>query len=242
MSRLEKSKRRSLVVGGSRGLGLAIADDLTARGIPVTVASRSPPPGAAKGRVHISCDLSKLGEQGLGDLSDAVANSNVVFVVAARGCFGKFGSIAQRDAFDVMATTFVGNILVLSHAATFMAPGSSICWVSSLSAHATSADWAFYAASKAGVSHFVECIRPVASQRGISLTVAYPGNFMSGFHETAGARLPTNGSVPSELAGEIIDATIAGSSTWIAPMDREVLGDYLPAAQSARVALNEAMS
>jgi len=237
----EMPKKKSLVIGGSRGLGLAIADELAARGLPVTIASRYPSPTTSRSYPHISCDLSRISTIGLGDLCQAIAASDLVFVVAAQGCFGEPATIPRYSAHDVMATTFVGNVLVLSHAVATMPRGSSVCWISSLSAHAMTSAWAYYAASKAGVSHFIECIRPVASGRNVSLTVAYPGNFESRFHDIAGVKSPDGAAKPADLAGQIIDATIDGSDTWIAPMDRDVLSAYLLVASRARERLAEAL-
>jgi short-subunit dehydrogenase len=122
-----------------------------------------------------------------------------------------------------MQSSFVASICWLSAALKLLPPGSAIGWLASLTARVPSMEWAAYAASKAGVEHYIRCIRQEAQGRGLSVTVCFPGCVGTGFQSRSGAPDPLSALLPEEVAPLIYDAVAAGLEVWAAAMDAGVV-------------------
>lgn len=180
--------KRALIVGGSRGIGRALASHLahhgatvcvTARGeseLVETVASLPPAPtGAHRHAVLDVCDgpaLLAARDRLLADLG------GLDILVCASGAARAAAFLdAPADDFERMMTVnYLGHVnavrafgpaLVARHAGT-------ICLVSSVAAFMPIYGYAAYAASKAAIVAFAESLRQEMRIHGVKVLVHYP--------------------------------------------------------------------
>ncbi|MFM7107751.1 MAG: SDR family NAD(P)-dependent oxidoreductase [Planctomycetaceae bacterium] len=180
--------KRALVVGGSRGIGRALALLLARRGARVCVAARG------------TDDLEKVvaelppvaaGPHGLAafDTADGVAVARARDgVLAALGGLDVLvcgsGSARAAGVFDAPADDYrrMLEINYLGHVNVVRAfgpdlvtrRGGAICLVSSLAALMPIYGYAAYAASKAALAAFAESLRQEMKLHGVSVVVHYP--------------------------------------------------------------------
>ena len=167
----------AIVTGHSRGLGAAIADDLSARGIPVLGVSRSARGGSSgvtEARVDLSNEKQLLDWLASGELETFVAGAARPMLVNNAGLLQPIGRLEQQDpavAAKAVAVN-VGAALALSAAfarATDTSRDRRILHVSSGAARNAYAGWAVYCATKAALDHHA---RAVALDRTPGLRIA----------------------------------------------------------------------
>lgn len=180
--------KRVLVVGGSRGIGRALALLMARRGARVCVAARG------------TDDLEKVvaelppvaaGPHGLAtfDTADGVAVARArAGVLAALGGLDVLvcgsGSARAAGVFDTPADDYrrMLDINYLGHVNVVRAfgpdlvaqRGGAICLVSSLAALMPIYGYAAYAASKAALAAFAESLRQEMKLHGVNVVVHYP--------------------------------------------------------------------
>jgi NAD(P)-dependent dehydrogenase (short-subunit alcohol dehydrogenase family) len=132
-----------LIIGGSSGMGLALAELLLADGAQVTIAGRSPDRLAAAvkqldqpGRLR-ACQVDITHEDKVQRLlADAGQLDHVV--VTAADAVGAYAPVAEFD-FDaaqaIVDTKLLGPWLVAKHAGPNLAPGASITFTSGIAAY-----------------------------------------------------------------------------------------------------------
>ncbi|MUL43409.1 3-oxoacyl-[acyl-carrier-protein] reductase [Streptomonospora sp. PA3] len=187
--------RSALVTGGNRGIGLAIAGELSAAGDQVAVTYRSGEP--PEGLLGVHCDITdtaqvdaafKRVEEEQGPVEVLVANAGITK--------DKLLAMMSEDDFSsVLDTNLTGAFRVAKRAARGMIRRRSgrIVLISSVVGLLGSGGQANYAASKAGLVGFARSLARELGSRGITVNVVAPG-----FIET-----DMTGRLPEERQAEI---------------------------------------
>jgi NAD(P)-dependent dehydrogenase (short-subunit alcohol dehydrogenase family) len=180
--------RRVLVVGGSRGIGRALALLLARRGARVCIAARGAadldrvaaelPAVAAGPHAAVAFDVTDAAAvagardgvlAGLGGLDVLVCGSG-----SARAA-GVFDAPAE-DYRRMLDVNYLGHVNVVRAFGPDLTRrrGGTICLVSSLAALMPIYGYAAYAASKAALAAFAECLRQEMKLHGVKVVVHYP--------------------------------------------------------------------
>ncbi len=168
--------RVALVTGGARGIGLATARTLAARGHQVAVTVRGEP---VDGLVSVRCEVTDTAsvdaafaevEDRLGPVEVLVANAGVTrdHLLVRMG---------DDDFTDVVDTNLTGAWRVAKRASRSMmrARWGRIVFVSSVVASTGQAGQTNYAASKAGLVGLARSIARELATRGVTANVVAPG-------------------------------------------------------------------
>ncbi|HXI20166.1 MAG TPA: SDR family oxidoreductase [Gemmatimonadales bacterium] len=201
---------KALVTGGSRGIGLATAELLAARGARVAICGRD-------GKV-VSEAAARFGGLGIvADVSDeAAVRAMVERVVAEFGDydvlvnnagFGSFAPLLETTAAqfrDVWETNVLGAMLVARESARHFAArrggagGGNIVNIASTAALRGFAGGSSYVASKFALSGLTECWRAELRSRNIRVMQVNPSEVQTGFGARAG-RPGRSAANPSKL-------------------------------------------
>ena len=169
----------ALVTGASRGIGLAVADELRAAGAHVVRFARSLSDAAADRQTDVRCDMSVAEEVNravskvLGELGvpDIVVNSAGVFFIK------RIEETTTADFLQTLAVNLTGPFLV----ARALVPhfrkrgGGHLITIGSVSDHVGFPGSAAYAASKFGVRGMHEVITAELAGSGVRTTLISPG-------------------------------------------------------------------
>ena len=197
MARMKKELRGqvALVTGGSRGIGLAIAQALVAEGVNVAVTGRS--------EAHLSAARAKIEGAGPGsvetlraDVSDYGEVEGAVAATAARfggldivvnnagvGVFTDVAAMTPQQWGDVIGTNLTG-VYNVCHAAVPLLKnrgGGYIINISSLAGTNVVPGGTAYCASKAGLNAFSEVLNQEVRQDNIRVSYLMPGSVATGF-------------------------------------------------------------
>jgi 3-oxoacyl-[acyl-carrier protein] reductase len=219
-----------LVTGGTRGIGLAIAEAFKAQGDRVAVTHRTEP---VEGFVSVRCDVTS-GEDVEAMFKDVEEQLGPVEVLVANAGATKDGLLVQmsEDAFtSVLDTNLIGAYRVAKRATARMirARTGRIVLISSVVALTGSGGQTNYAASKAGLIGFARSLAREIGSRNVTVNVVAPG-----FVETdMTAALPdarkqeTLGQIPLKRFAQ--PEEVAGVVVWLASEGaRYVTGAVIP--------------
>ena len=183
--------RTALVTGASSGIGAALAERLSHRGIEVWLAARRKEVleqqvariTASGGRAHaLALDiaqadatyeaLSRLDEQ-TGGIDLVVANAAIAGGESAVG----LADGSWRSVRDILHTNLIGSAAtVMPFIPRMLARGHGhLVAISSLAADAPNPRAAAYGASKAGLTFFFDTADIELRPRGIDVTIIHPG-------------------------------------------------------------------
>jgi 3-oxoacyl-[acyl-carrier protein] reductase len=183
----------AIVTGGSKGIGLAIAQALVARGDSVAIAARKPDElqraartlGAAD-RVHsVQADVRKSGDaERL--VRETVARFGGVDVLVNNAGVGRFANVADMsldDWHDVIETNLSGVFYCTRAAIPEMRRRGAgfIVNISSLAGKNAFAGGAAYCASKAALNHFSEALMLEVRHDNIRVSYVMPGSVATDF-------------------------------------------------------------
>ncbi len=174
--------RVALVLGGTKGIGLAIALALAASGRRVAVTYRSTPPGpevGAAGLLAVPCDVTDTAsvdaaftrvEAELGRVEVLVCNAGITND-------GLLMRMKETDFTGVVDTNLTGAFRATKRATPGMmkARFGRIVYVSSVVGLLGSAGQVNYAASKAGLVGLARSVARELASRGITANVVAPG-------------------------------------------------------------------
>jgi len=169
----------ALVTGASRGIGLAVADELRAAGAHVVRLARSLTDGSADRQTDFQCDMAvpdqvdrtmqrMLKELGLPDI---VVNNAGVFIIK------HLEDLTAQDLQQTLAVNLTGPFLVARALVPLLRKRHSghLVTIGSVSDHVGLPGSAAYAASKYGVRGMHEVIRAELAQSGVRTTLISPG-------------------------------------------------------------------
>lgn len=221
-------KKRAMVVGASRGLGKAIAIECINQGYSVTIVSRTIPDWLktySKSNItHISADFTSTG---IAIECLETYTPDLLVLNVAKGLFRSPLLINEQDVFSTVNHTLTANIVWINQALNTLLPKSKIAIVLSLTALLPDEYWAVYAASKAGILHYVRSIQPTATSKEISLTLCFPGCLETKFHEESGATIPSIAVKPEELSLSMLSTIESDERFWSAPMDKSIVDEII---------------
>ncbi len=182
------SGKRVLVVGGSRGIGRALAGVLARRGARVCVSARGAddlestladlPPVAAGPHGRVAFDATDAGSVAAARDAVLAALGGLDVLVCGSGsarCAGVLDAPAD-DFRRMLDVNYLGHVnVVRSFGPDLVAQrGGAICLVSSLAALMPIYGYAAYAASKAALAAFAESLRQEMKLHGVRVVVHYP--------------------------------------------------------------------
>lgn len=221
-----------LVVGGSRGIGLALAKEALIKKRKVTVVARTKSDDIQDSDIDfIQQDFN---ETSLARSILVNVQPDVLILCVAQGLYGDILSFSDEQILNCIQTSYTSTVLWIREAINFLPDNSKIGWISSLTAKVPSQDWSYYASAKAGVEHLIDCMRGPALARGISITVCYPGCVATDFHRCAGAQAPEDAVQPSEVAGDLLQAVTNRLEFWASDIDKDVIEEVYKSQKSYR--------
>lgn len=183
------ANQRVLITGGSSGIGLAVAEQLTREGAEVALLARNEVGlAAAKRRLAeygaeaLTLVADVTDRKALGAAVDAAARKmgslDVVITAAASLSFGRFTE-TDPDDFDGTVDTVLGGTVDTIRAALPHLEDSrgAVVVVGSIAAHMPLPGMAAYTASKHGLVGFMETARVELEESGSSVTLSlvHPG-------------------------------------------------------------------
>ena len=221
---------RALVTGASRGIGLATARALTARGAAVGMIARSEEELAARagelGATAIVADVAdaEAVSAAVDDFAEAAGGLDLLVANAGVLHYAPFAEQPLADAEHMVMVNVLGTIYTVKAALPHMLDGArgQVVVVSSAAGLRAFPWGAVYGATKAADRAFAEALRHELSGTGVSVTTVYPGEVATELHAHQRDRLPDWRANDTELpAAELAAAIIEGVES-----DRRAV--YLP--------------
>jgi 3-dehydrosphinganine reductase len=182
--------KKALVTGGSSGIGLALARQLTARGADVWLAARDRARlEAARGELKAAADPARIVGFSQADVSvEAQAAGAVAEAVRALGPLdlvfnsagvtfpGYFQDLPGDIFHQMMDINYYGTVHICRAAAPGMISrgGGHLINISSLVAIIAAYGYSAYAASKWAVRGFSDVLRSELKPRGVRVSIAFP--------------------------------------------------------------------
>lgn len=210
-----------LIVGGSKGIGLALAAEAVTKYSNVTVIARNKTDQLEQ--LNINFINQNFNDIDLIRTTIKTIKPNIVVLCVAQGLYGDIFCLDTDKILNCINTTYLSTIFWIKELINILPGQSRIGWISSLTAIVPSQNWSVYASAKAGLEHFISCIRETAEQKEITITVCYPGCVATGFHEKAGTKTPEKAINPAQISKELLIAIESGLMFWTAPVDRDLI-------------------
>ncbi|MGA2380850.1 MAG: SDR family NAD(P)-dependent oxidoreductase [Spirochaetia bacterium] len=174
----EARRGSALVTGASRGIGKAIASALAAEGWEVTGTCRNPKRLAPEDRIpgvrYLPLDFSRKGSAEA--LLKKVKNVDVLVSNAGSSSIGPVEEAPIEKVRALFEDNFIGAVrLTQSLLPRMRARGQgAVIFIGSMAGEAPRAFSAFYAASKAALRAFAECLRMEVSGYGVRVALVAP--------------------------------------------------------------------
>jgi NADP-dependent 3-hydroxy acid dehydrogenase YdfG len=169
----------ALVTGASRGIGLAVAIALRARGMHVVRLARSLKSERAERRTDIPCDVTKPDdvERALDQVDNELAVPDVLVNNAGIFFIKSLGDTTPQDFSNALAANLTAPFLFARRIVPRMvARGSGhVVTIGSISDYIGFSGSTAYAASKFGLRGMHEVIRQETAKSGVRTTLISPG-------------------------------------------------------------------
>jgi len=213
--------RVALVTGGTRGIGKSIVERLKADGLKVAAGYSGNEEAAQATARELGVMVIKGNVGSFEDCQRAVAEVEaelgpVDVLVNNAGIMPKPGPFAEMSAVEIDQTLAV-NLASVLHLTQAVVPGmiargaGHVVFTGSTAAHAPGANFAAYAASKAGIAAFATALRAEISPHGIRVTELVPGRVETGLYsavlpDAARGDMYANGNSlqPQDLADALL--------------------------------------
>lgn len=184
----------AIVVGGTSGLGAAIAEVLRARGTRVVTVSR-------RKEADVSGDASK--HETAQRAMDEAGDVDLLVNCAGVGIYGPIGSYDDEDIARTIASNLTATIVFCEALAPrFMRDGGTIVNVLSTAALVGKANETIYCAAKWGARGYTEALRAEAKGTKLRVISAAPGGMDTPFWPERREGFMD----PREVAAVIVDA------------------------------------
>ena len=231
---MEWREQVTVVTGGTRGIGWALAEGLVDRGAAVAICARNAEeverraaalraPGTSV--LGAACDVrdeasvAAFAERVLGDLGTPG-------ILINNAGIGRFAPLAEMSAElwdEVMETNLRGMFLVTrAFLPAMLAKGSGeIVNISSLAGRNGIANGAAYSASKHGVIGFSKSLMLEVRTRGVRVMTVCPGSVDTPFFDVATPFDPDRGRIlhPEDVAKVVLDALELPDRALVSELD-----------------------
>lgn len=220
---------KTIVLGGTKGIGRAVARHLAERGDEVLLFGRD-----VEQLERSAADLAARGKSAAGwvrcDLADPAG-----FATALEQAWQKLGSVdavivtaalfASQDALEadvdlaqrLLTVNFANTVTFCEHARKRLLAqgGGTLCVLSSVAGDRGRKPVAIYGAAKAGLSHYLESLDHKFRAQGLKTVCVKPGFVKTGM--TAGLKPPPFAGEPAQVANIIVRAIDRGTPLVYAP-------------------------
>ncbi len=218
---IDLSGRVAIVTGGTRGLGLAMAQALAASGAKVVVCGRNAPESLPAGLSFHAADIREA-DQAQGLINAVVAEHGRIDILVNNA-----GGSPQADAATASPRFFDAIVRLNLHAAMYMAQaahapmkaqgGGSIINIASVSGIRPSPQTAAYGAAKAGLLNLTQSLAQEWGPAGIRVNAVIVGLMQTettdATYGSAEAQAAVGHSLPLRRMGRGED--IAGAVLWL---------------------------
>ena len=169
----------SLIIGGSRGIGLAIATHETQLGSRVAIVARSGERLAQAARSlqceAIASDLTAADSTApLQSWLAATAGLDTLYLAVGGGGIGDFAAQSQADFEYSLAVNLLAPSRALRLCLPHMAAGSTVVFINSVAGLKPFPGWSAYSAAKAALRALATSLREELRPRGIRVISAHP--------------------------------------------------------------------
>jgi short-subunit dehydrogenase len=220
--------RWALVLGGSEGVGAALADQLAGRGLDLLLVARKAGPleqtAAAVRQAHgrevrtLAQDLTA--PDALQRILDWVGDAEVGFLAYNAGAEAGFGEFLERplaDAQHMIALNVTTPVALVHPLARRMVERrrGAVVLVSSVAGSAGCPRIAAYSASKAFSNVFSEALWGELAPHGVQVLGLVLGTTRTPAMERMGLRMDATAAAPAEVAAEAL-AHLGDGPTWFA--------------------------
>lgn len=175
----EETERIAFVTGGTRGIGLAVAQRLADDGHRVAVGSRSKPDDLDDRLLWVQCDVSDNAsvEDAFTQIEAELGNPTIVVANAGITRDMLMLRMKEADFAEVVDANLTGSFRVAKRAVKAMmkARWGRIVFVSSVVGSVGQAGQANYSASKAGLVGLGRSLAREFASRGITVNLVAPG-------------------------------------------------------------------
>ncbi|KQU03111.1 short-chain dehydrogenase [Rhodococcus sp. Leaf7] len=198
---MELAGKHFLVTGASGALGSRITARLVDAGATVTISGRSADALSALGvdGAHVvAADLAHPGapEDLVVQATSHVGHLDGVVIASGIVAFGPAAEVDDDTVDDLLLVDLLAPLRLVRSALTRVEAGGVILSISGVIAEKPVGGMAAYCAAKAGISAFVEAVRPEARRRKVRVVDARPPHT-----ETGLATRAISGTAPSMPAG-----------------------------------------
>lgn len=171
--------RVAFVTGGSRGIGLAIAEELASSGHRVAVSYRSSAPDTSADLLAVRCDVTDPGEveSAFAEIEEKLGPVEILISNAGITRDGLVLRMSDDDFTEVVDANLTAGFRVAKRAVKGMMRGrwGRIVFISSVVGSAGQAGQANYAASKAGLVGLGRSLAREFASRSITVNIVAPG-------------------------------------------------------------------
>jgi 3-oxoacyl-[acyl-carrier protein] reductase len=208
----------AFVTGGSKGIGLAIAEALAAEGVNVAITARNPREldeakqrlqagGRAEVRTHAVDVRDHRGVHSA--VADTVSTFGGIDIVVNNAGVGRFVNVAEmsQDQWSDVIDTNLTGVFNVCHAAIpelKKRGGGYIINISSLAGKNAFVGAAAYCASKAGLNQFGEALMQEVRHDNIRVTTIAPGSVATEFAGNPSGAAPWK-TAPSDIGQSVVD-------------------------------------